>query len=127
MRTFKVIALNYLAYANAEHEWGVPHDFKDGQLIDTVATSDTIGADGQLIPGNSNYDFSFISPETAGADTYPGDTQNNFYNLMEDFNDCALKIIYKYDISAEVQGILDTVGSYPFILAIEEGSYDDLI
>ena len=116
-----------MAFANATHEWGVPHDFVDGQLIDTVGTNDTIGADGQLIPGNSNYDFSFISPDTAGAETYPGDIQNNFYSLLEDFNNCALTIIYKYDISAEVQGILDTIGSYPFILAINEGSYDDLI
>ena len=41
MKTAQYVAFYLLAHTNAEHEWGVPHDFKDGDLLSDKTTGDT--------------------------------------------------------------------------------------
>jgi len=86
----------------------------DFEFADAPAYEDEV-----IRPGDSNYDsdlFADASPENQDVVTL----------VMADINECAMNIVYKYDLSDEIKAFFESTGTADFIEVMESGTTDEI-
>ena len=106
-----IFKIAFLLVLSVSAQW----DDMDFEFADADASEDEV-----IRPGDSNYDFDLFEDGSSGQ------SQDLLTLIMADANECAMNIVYKYDIHDEIKAFFQTMGTGSFIEVMDKGTHEEI-